>query len=90
MQPVGFLNMECGLLYLNFLFAKFCNGFLVGASQKNPFLKIRKRKIDFLCKEKINPQHQHCSTSQDTQMCTRWGHLNKLCHGSGHNLAHLA
>jgi hypothetical protein len=57
---------------------------------KKPFPEVRKWKMIFLCKEKINPQHKHWSTSQDAHMCTRWGHLNKLCHGSGHNLAHSA
>ena len=90
MQPAGYFNIQCGLVFMKFLFVQICNGFLVGASQKNHLLRLENEKWIFLCKGKINPQHQHCSTSQYAHMCIRWGHMNKLCHGSGHDLAHLA
>jgi hypothetical protein len=46
--------------------------------------------MNFLCEEKENTQNKDCLPSQVTHMCIIWGHLNKLYHDFGLNLAHFA
>jgi hypothetical protein len=57
---------------------------------KHPILTLRKWELIFLCIENENSEYKICFPSQYTHMCTIWGHLNKLFHDSGHDLAHLA
>jgi hypothetical protein len=57
---------------------------------KNPILTLRKWKLIFLCIENEKSQYKLCLPSQYAHICTIWGHLNKLFHDLGHDLAHLA
>ena len=63
---------------------------MVGPSQKNSFQALRKWKMNFPCKENENFLRQHCLEFQDAPLCTIWDHLNKLWHGCGHKIDHLA
>ena len=67
---------------------KFCNIFLVGPSQKKPFLTLGKWKMVFLFNKK-NFLCQHCPWFQDACLCGIWIHSNKLCHVFGHNTRHF-
>jgi hypothetical protein len=75
---------------LKFRVVYFCNVFSVLPSQKNPILTLRKWKLIILCIENENSQYELCLPSQYAHMCIIWGHLNKLFHNLGHDLAHLA
>ena len=59
--------------------------FVVGPSQKKPFLTRRKWKMVFLFDEKKNFLLEHCPCFQDACLCVIWAHYNKLCHVFGPN-----
>jgi hypothetical protein len=84
-----FVHITWSNIFLNVVL-KFCNIFVVGASQKKPFFRTRKMENVFLCNEKENFLCQHCPCFQDACLCTIWAHFNKLCHGCGYNTRHLA
>jgi hypothetical protein len=46
--------------------------------------------MKFSSKKNENFLSQHCLPFQDTPLCTRWDHLNKLCHEFGRKIGHLA
>ena len=77
-------------MFLENVFFKFCNIFLVGASQKNPFFALGNWKMIFPWKENEKFLRQHCWRCQDTRMCPIWAYLSKLYHECGHNIRHLA
>ena len=58
--------------------------------KKNSIRALGKWKMNFPCKETKNSLRQHCLEFQDAPLCTIWDHLNKLCHGCGHKIDHLA
>jgi hypothetical protein len=89
-QIVGVLCINYHILYYKILVVWFNIKNLVLPSQKNLVLIVGKYKMNFLCEEKKNTQNEHCLPSQVAHMCTIWGNLNKLCHGFGHDLTHLA
>jgi hypothetical protein len=51
MQINGELCIKYGIILFKKKLVHFVNIFLVGASQKNIFLALRKLKMNFLCKE---------------------------------------
>jgi hypothetical protein len=58
--------------------------------KKNLISTFRKWKLIFLYIENENFQYEHFLPSQYAHMCTIWGHLKKLFHDSGHDLAYVA
>jgi hypothetical protein len=46
--------------------------------------------MNFLWEEKENTQNEDCLPSHVAHMCAIWGHLNKICHDFGLDLAHFA
>jgi hypothetical protein len=79
------LCIKYDIIFYKNVLVHFWNICLVGASQKKPFLALRKWKMNFLCQEKENTQNEHCFTYQEAHICTIWGNLNKLYHGYVHN-----
>ena len=65
---------------------------LFGSSftKKTSFWALEKWKMVFSFKENKNFLRQHCLPFQYALLCTIWDHLNKLCHGCGHKIDHLA
>jgi hypothetical protein len=86
---VGDLFIKYDLLFYKTLVVQFNIKYLVVVSQKN-FFDTQKKENEFLCKEMENTQNEHCLTSREAHMCIIWGHFNKLFHGFGHDIAHLA
>ena len=58
--------------------------------KKTSFGALEKWKMVFSSKENENFLRQHCLPFQYAPLCTIWDHLNKLCHGYGHKIDHLA
>ena len=50
MKPIGELYLQCGLIFYKNGVVPFGNIFLVDASQKTPFLALRKWKMYFIVK----------------------------------------
>ena len=71
-------------------FGPFCNNYLVVPSQKTSFRALEKWKMIFSSNKNENFLGQHCLPFQYAPLCTIWDHLNKLCHGCGHKIDHLA
>ena len=89
-QPFGQLCIKHGLVFYKIDLVHFCNNYLVVPSQKTSFRALGKWKMNFLCTENENSLRKHCLEFQDSPLCTIWDHLNKLCHGCGHKIDHLA
>ena len=83
-QPFGQLYIKYGLIFYKIYLIQFCNKYLLGSSQKNPFWALKKWKMNFSCKESENFLRQHCLSFQYAPLCTIWDHLSKLCHECGH------
>ena len=80
-----------GLVFYKNDLVQFCNKYMVGPSQKkNSFWALEKWKMVFSSKENENFLRQHRLPFQYAPLCTIWDHLNKLCHGCGHKIDHLA
>ena len=89
-QPFGQLCIKNGLVFYKIDLVQFCNKYMVDPSQKNSFWAFKKWKMNFSSKENGNSLRQHCLLFQYAPLCTIWYHLNKLCHGCGHKIDHLA
>ena len=84
------LCIKYGLVFYKNDLVRFCNNYLVVPSQKTSFRALEKWKMALLCNESENSPNQHCLPFQYAPLCTIWDHLNKLCHGCGHKIDHLA
>ena len=62
---------------------------LIGASQNNPFITLKKWKMIFLCNKNENILRKHCSPFQYARLYIIWTYLHKLCHECHHNIRHL-
>ena len=89
-QPFGQLCIKYDLVFYKNVLVQICNNYLVGSSQKKSFWALEKWIMALLCNESENSLRQHCLEFQDAPLCTIWDHLNKLCHGFGHKIDHLA
>jgi hypothetical protein len=52
---------------------------------KKPFFNTQEIENDLFMPRKGEHPNKHCLQSQKAYMCTLLGHLNKLCHGFGHD-----
>ena len=87
--PIGTLSMKGGLVFLKNGVVPFCNFHLVVASQNTLFLALGKLKMVFLCVGRENFYSQHCSSFQDTHVCTIRTHYHTLCLDSSQNIGRL-
>ena len=89
-QPFGQLCIKHDLVFYKIVLVHFYNIYLIVPSQKNLLSGTRKMENGFSSKENENSLRQHCLPFQYAPLCTIWDHLNKLCHGCGHKIDHLA
>jgi hypothetical protein len=84
------LCIKYDIIFYKNVLVHFWNICLVGASQKNPFLALRKWKMNFLCQEKENTQNEHCLPSQDKTHMHNMGSFEQTMTWLWPQLAHLA
>ena len=89
-QPFCQLCIKYVLVFYKIDLVQFCNNYLVVPSQKTSFRALKKWKMVFSSNENENFLRKQCLPFQYPPLCTIWDHLNKLCHGCGHKIDHLA
>ena len=89
-QPFGQLCIKYGLVFSKMIWSNFATIIWQFLHKKTSFRALEKWKMVFSSNENENFLRQHCLLFQYAPLCTILDHLNKLCHGCGHKIDHLA